>query len=141
MVGILFLSTVVGCAATRRTTMDQMELRIGELEREIAQRDDEIDSLEGEVVRLQSELRRKQRASVEAAPASSGKYGDIIRVSATPGQVQTALKKAGYYQGNIDGKIGSGTKSAIVQFQKDNNLKADGVVGRQTWQKLQEFAE
>ena len=48
-------------------------------------------------------------------------------------QIQAALKNAGYYTGQIDGKIGPLTKKAIEEFQKANNLKADGKVGLKTW--------
>jgi len=47
-----------------------------------------------------------------------------------------ALKNAGFYDGAVDGKIGSKTKEGIKAFQKANNLTADGVVGRGTWVKL-----
>ena len=33
----------------------------------------------------------------------------------------------------VDGKFGSGTKSAIQAFQKDYKLSADGIVGKKTW--------
>jgi peptidoglycan hydrolase-like protein with peptidoglycan-binding domain len=48
-------------------------------------------------------------------------------------EIQTALKNAGYYTGNIDGKMGPETKAAIEEFQKTNGLKADGKVGTKTW--------
>lgn len=48
-------------------------------------------------------------------------------------QIQTALKNAGYYTGQIDGKVGPLTKKAIEEFQKANNLKVDGKVGLKTW--------
>lgn len=51
-------------------------------------------------------------------------------------QIQQALKNAGFYQGPIDGKIGSQTREAIQNFQAANGLKVDGVVGKQTWEKL-----
>jgi len=47
-------------------------------------------------------------------------------------QIQRALKSAGFYQGPIDGKIGSKTKEAIMKFQKAKGLKADGIVGKKT---------
>lgn len=37
---------------------------------------------------------------------------------------------------NPDGDFGTGTESAVIKFQKENNLKADGVVGDGTWSKL-----
>jgi len=54
----------------------------------------------------------------------------------TPKQMQRALKRAGYYTGSIDGKLGPKTKDAIVKFQKANGLTPDGIVGRKTWKRL-----
>ncbi|MCM8796259.1 MAG: peptidoglycan-binding protein [Candidatus Omnitrophica bacterium] len=48
-------------------------------------------------------------------------------------EIQVALKNAGYYTGEIDGKIGPLTKKAIKDFQKANNLEVDGKVGPKTW--------
>jgi len=53
-------------------------------------------------------------------------------VQLSPKQIQRALKSAGFYQGPIDGKIGSKTKEAIIKFQKAKGLKADGIVGKRT---------
>ena len=50
--------------------------------------------------------------------------------------IQQALKNAGFYQGSIDGKFGPKSKEAVREFQRTNGLKVDGVVGRQTWEKL-----
>jgi len=98
-----------------------------------------------EVSRLQEELKRNRAVSTSRVSSSSGstalpgKDEPIIRIDVDPKDVQTALKNAGYYTGAIDGKVGSGTKSAIVQFQKDNNLNSDGLMGRQTWNELKKF--
>lgn len=51
-------------------------------------------------------------------------------------EIQTALKNAGFYTGVIDGKIGPVSKKAIIEFQKANNLVADGKVGPKTWSVL-----
>lgn len=51
-------------------------------------------------------------------------------------EIQTKLKEQGYYNGNIDGIYGSGTKNAVIAFQKDNGLSADGIAGTQTLSKL-----
>jgi len=53
-------------------------------------------------------------------------------------EIQQALKNAGLYDGEVDGKIGPKSKRAIEEFQAQNNLKADGKVGPKTWQKLKE---
>ncbi|MCX5713582.1 MAG: peptidoglycan-binding domain-containing protein [Candidatus Omnitrophica bacterium] len=52
-------------------------------------------------------------------------------------EIQTALKNAGFYTGEVDGKLGPKTKKAIEEFQAAHNLKADGKVGSQTWAVLQ----
>ena len=54
-------------------------------------------------------------------------------------EVQTALKAASFYTGNIDGKMGPRTKKAIVEFQKAKGLKADGKVGPKTWAELEKY--
>ncbi|MCU0666467.1 MAG: peptidoglycan-binding protein [Candidatus Omnitrophica bacterium] len=54
-------------------------------------------------------------------------------------EIQAALKNAGFYTGNIDGKLGPMSKKAIEAFQKANNLKADGKVGPKTWEVLSTY--
>ena len=54
-------------------------------------------------------------------------------------KIQTALKNAGFYTGNIDGKIGPGSKKAIAAFQQSKGLKADGKVGPRTWAALEAY--
>lgn len=51
-------------------------------------------------------------------------------------EIQQKLSELGYYYGNIDGKFGNDTKKAVIQFQKDNNLSADGIVGIKTLEAL-----
>ena len=46
--------------------------------------------------------------------------------------IQEMLKDLGYNTGKVDGKYGSNTEAAIKKFQKDNGLKADGIVGNQS---------
>jgi len=51
-------------------------------------------------------------------------------------QIQIALKKAGFYKSEIDGKMGPRTRRAIKEFQKAKKLNPDGVVGPKTWEAL-----
>ncbi len=46
--------------------------------------------------------------------------------------VQQKLKNWGYYTGSIDGIYGAKTKAAVIKFQKNNGLVADGIVGAKT---------
>jgi len=55
-------------------------------------------------------------------------------------EIQTALKNAGFYAGNIDGKIGPKSKQAIEDFQKANGLKVDGKVGPKTWEAMNKYS-
>ena len=54
------------------------------------------------------------------------------KASMTKKDIQRALKNAGYYYGPIDGKLGKKSRKAIKEFQADNGLKVDGIVGRKT---------
>lgn len=47
-------------------------------------------------------------------------------------QIQTKLKRWGYYKGNIDGIYGSQTVAAVKWFQRKNGLTADGIAGTKT---------
>jgi predicted Ser/Thr protein kinase len=53
-------------------------------------------------------------------------------------QVQCMLTKRGYGVGSTDpgGDFGSGTESAVLRFQSDKGLDADGIVARETWAAL-----
>jgi len=50
--------------------------------------------------------------------------------------LQVTLQRLGYNPGAADGIFGVRTKQAVLQFQKDNGLSQDGVVGPVTWQRL-----
>lgn len=47
-------------------------------------------------------------------------------------QIQTKLKRWGYYNGAIDGIFGSKTLSAVKWFQSANGLQVDGIAGPKT---------
>ena len=52
-------------------------------------------------------------------------------------ELQLILQRLGYNPGTADGIFGLKTMQAVIQFQKDNRLTPDGVVGPITWQALQ----
>jgi len=47
-------------------------------------------------------------------------------------QIQTRLKRWGYYSGNIDGIYGKKTTEAVKYFQRTNGLTVDGICGKET---------
>ena len=51
-------------------------------------------------------------------------------------KLQETLKKLGYYTGKVDGSYGSGTVSAVMSFQRMNNLTVDGKAGPATQRAL-----
>jgi len=51
-------------------------------------------------------------------------------------ELQLVLNEIGYNCGKADGKFGAKTKMALKAYQKDNDLTADGICGKQTIQKL-----
>ena len=71
--------------------------------------------------------------------ADSDKDDDSLRMGDSGSAVkdlQTKLKKLGYYSGTVDSTFGSGTYTAVRAFQKKYNLTADGVAGSETLKKL-----
>lgn len=59
-----------------------------------------------------------------------GAQGNITKL------LQEKLVSLGYSTNGIDGIFGSGTYSAVREFQKTRGLSADGIVGQNTWRKL-----
>ncbi len=51
-------------------------------------------------------------------------------------QIQTKLKRWGYYSGNIDGIYGTQTVNAVKYFQRKNGLTVDGIAGPATLQAM-----
>ena len=47
-------------------------------------------------------------------------------------QIQTKLKRWGYYTGSVDGIYGSQTRDAVKYFQRKNGLTVDGIAGPAT---------
>lgn len=51
-------------------------------------------------------------------------------------EAQTLLSEKGYNPGTIDGVFGRKTEFATKNFQTDNNLTVDGIIGKRTAEKL-----
>lgn len=167
ILGMVFvLSGCFGGSKTTRGTglMNQLQLRVINLERKVEEKDREIVDLKFQVKELSSRLdsdldmvgsdegivmvrepvvrktSETTSSSVKPMKAKSDK-GNIIRVPVDVKKIQSALKNAGYYKGRIDGVVGSGTKASIVQFQKNHGLVSDGIVGKKTWREMELYLD
>lgn len=52
-------------------------------------------------------------------------------------EIQALLRKIGYDPGPIDGVFGPQTQQAVMQFQRDNGLTPDGIIGPNTYRVLE----
>lgn len=75
------------------------------------------------------------RGTAAAAPPPSlkqGAQGPAVLA------LQQALADRGYFSGKADGLFGPCTRAAVMAFQRDNHLTADGVAGEHTLAALRE---
>lgn len=77
---------------------------------------------------------------VQTGESKGHKYfKEMMRPTATQEKVmgyQSLLEDAGYDPGPIDGRSGERTRAAVIKFQQDNGLVADGIVGKNTMNAL-----
>lgn len=72
-------------------------------------------------------------AASTSALLKTGSRGDAVS------EVQSALLEKGYFNHTVTGYYGSITENAVINFQRDNKILVDGIVGPQTRGRL--FAE
>ena len=61
---------------------------------------------------------------------------NLLAQSDTIRQAQQALKDKGFDPGPIDGKYGPKTREAVLNYQKQNNIVANGRLGGETYESL-----
>ena len=66
-----------------------------------------------------------ENSSVEALSKYGSRGNEVT-------QIQTKLKRWGYYNGNVDGIYGTQTLNAVKYFQRKNGLTVDGIAGPAT---------
>ena len=146
----VFALSLVGCNAmtpAKRTSLYQSEIDRLSAEKSISERELREEKIRRERAEAIVMADRTDRVTVhheEAAVMSKAEVKAEKKVSAKPQsikEIQKALATAGYEPGPTDGKLGHKTKEAIRKFQKDSGLKADGVVGTETWGKLGQFTQ
>lgn len=155
---VLFLA---GCAVTSRKELDSeiqdLHRQMNSLSAQAQQKDEQIASLQRSLEDkskeegLQAQLKEKERLAsslqkaldkeakeraklAERLDVLTGKYKASPHASTK--QVQIALRNAGYDSGAIDGLMGSRSRKAIRDFQKDNGLAITGKIDKPTWEKL-----
>ena len=67
---------------------------------------------------------------VSAKVLKYGSSGSAVK------KLQILLNGLGYNCGTVDGSFGAKTSRAVADYQKDNGLTVDSVVGAITWGKL-----
>lgn len=121
---LVMVLPLAGCASmASKKQVDRLDKRVNKIETR-------QDALEGMVD--QDSEKSVYRASDKATPSSSS-------ANLSKKDIQVALKNAGYYYGNIDGKLGPVSRKAIREFQTDHDLKVDGIAGTQTQKALRKY--
>ena len=154
---ILTMATVVflsGCATTSKqpSTVSQLETRVDQIESQLDEQGQDIADIKSSISGIAKHVvqepytreeaaapRTRVEESISKTTPSDGE--GILRVSVDPREVQQALKSAGYYTGEIDGKLGAGSQKAIKDFQVEHQLVSDGIIGQKTWSQLKAYLE
>ena len=143
---VLSTFTISGCSSAQKKLSDDVKgikTKVDTLETRV----EGVETKQSEVERLAMEQaqRVEELKSERAARSSSGRSNVSIKEKSghkNKGQIreiQTCLKNAGFYKGEVDGVKGRKTRSAIKKFQSANGLTADGVVGKRTWEALSKY--
>lgn len=140
LIVLCVLVAATGCVSNKRHN------------REVGMLQSQVNTLASEVSRIDSQVSQPKHGFMEAfsprkekEPAPSASYVSTAMYRTPSGfevpsaDVQRALKGAGFYDGDVDGKIGPKTRDAIREFQRANNLEPDGVCGRKTWDLLKSY--
>jgi len=144
-----------GCASTgshQAQGQNALNAQMGVLADEVTRLDMALQETRAQLQREQSRVAELEGRLGSSAPAhapathasyaavSSEPYSGIYRTPSgfeiPAASIQKALKGSGHYQGEVDGKIGPGTRESVRNFQRDNGLTPDGIVGRATWNRL-----
>jgi len=136
-----------GCAGGRaRQDMARLQSQVGLLDERVTQleRSSAHEPSMSPTSSNEPAMSTTATSAVEVTPSKHQSHKSVA-VSHAPldkpstRAIQAALKNAGFYQGEVDGKMGAVTRDAVKEFQRVNGLKDDGVVGKQTWAKLSTY--
>lgn len=88
------------------------------------------------ILRLQKELNSQGfgKLVVDGIPGPKTlAAAPIVKINAKGNITKLIQEKLGV---SNDGIFGNNTKNAVIKFQTNNNLVADGIIGKKTWRKL-----
>jgi len=155
--GIFLPFVCIGCSSVAQpNTVSTLQIKMAHMEKRVQKNEEDIDRLKLEMdsVSQHPTTSKYQNNSygIDSVVSEEKLYepsvikGDseidrIVRVDIDIRTLQKALANSGFYSGSIDGNLGAKTKSAIYEFQKEHDLKADGVVGKQTWFELKNYLQ
>ncbi|MDP3921691.1 MAG: peptidoglycan-binding domain-containing protein [Candidatus Omnitrophota bacterium] len=141
-----FLVLITGCSSRNvQKEVNMLHAQVGVITDELVRMEQSLQSLRSAIQEAENQRNdaRPQfsgsKASSAGASVTSGVYRTPSGFELPSADIQRALKNAGYYQGTLDGKVGPNTRAALKTFQSDNGLDADGVCGRNTWDKLRPY--
>jgi len=86
--------------------------------------------LPDQVKQVRTDLRRINRAIDDGSRLKRGDKGPAVK------SLQRALRDAGVYHGEIDGKFDGGVEKAVKRFQRAHDLHAGGKVGQKVLKEL-----
>jgi len=145
---ILSTFTISGCSSAQKKISDDVKgikTKVDTLETRV----EGVETKQSETERLAMEQSERMESlrSERAARPSTGKTNVSMKSNvkmahkgkAQLREVQTCLKNADFYKGEVDGVKGRKTTAAIKKFQSANGLGADGVVGKKTWEALSKY--
>ena len=147
--GLMLVAAAVlmsGCAGgPGRKEVSRLQSQFGLLEERITQLERGGMSAPAAMLSPEPAAANEPASQAAAQPRAdaSGAKTESAKSSLKPStrEIQQALKNAGFYQGALDGKRGSMTREAIGEFQRVHGLTDDGVVGKQTWAKLNAYQD
>jgi peptidoglycan hydrolase-like protein with peptidoglycan-binding domain len=78
----------------------------------------------------------RRRSSPQASPV--GEYPTLSKgkTGASVTRLQQRLRQLGYFNANPTGNFGQITKDAVIAFQRNYRIPANGIVNRRTWNAL-----
>ena len=103
--------------------------------REFSSTDCPGDWLFGQIPRLRQEAAEKMEVEISPSEAFGTRTREVIAMGEFGPHVmalQQRLLGSGFSPGAIDGIFGENTRAAVIAFQRDHNLKANGRIDRST---------